>query len=136
MSLVGLLALAGCSTNSVSKPTTERPSAVITYAQSCQGIAPEVRPKTLILACGDGGFQAIYLHWTDWGTDRADGAGTITVNLCVPSCANGNFKDFPATVTLKTPHQFQGIEIFTEMYVTYTNSTPYGKRVETYRIGP
>jgi hypothetical protein len=50
-----------------------------------------VRPRSIILACGDGNFYATGLSWSSWGDHVADGAGVGHENDCSPNCAAGHF---------------------------------------------
>ena len=46
-----------------------------------------LEPKTLVLACADGGSVAESLVWTKWDSTTARAKGVYTWNLCVPYCA-------------------------------------------------
>ncbi len=72
----------------------------------CQGGPAEVKPRTLLYACGDASTVAIKLHWTNWGARRAHATGYLAVNDCTPNCATGHFHDFEAALTLTRLHTF------------------------------
>jgi hypothetical protein len=59
----------------------------------------EVRPKE-ITTSGDGSGYVEDLVWSGWGTSRATATGTEKLNNCEPSCAEGKYTSYPATVTL------------------------------------
>ena len=59
-----------------------------------------VRPKSLLLACGDGGVTALRLVWQGWGHATSTGRGIISYVVCNPDCANGTERQAPATVTV------------------------------------
>lgn len=74
-------------------------------AQSAEATLPSkcfdqvVMPSSVVLACGDGGFIAEDLVWTDWGTARATASGTASVKTCDPNCAQGGREQYPVTLT-------------------------------------
>ncbi len=65
---------------------------------SCAGTM-KTEPGT-ILTSGDGSTYAQGLTWSGWGTATSVGSGTMEVNNCTPTCAQGTFTGYPATVTL------------------------------------
>jgi hypothetical protein len=78
----------------------------------------QVRPGSIILACGDGNFRLERMRWTAWGTAIARGTGLAELNDCTPNCAAGRFRAYPARVTLARPGpcagdgaQFRAIEL-------------------------
>jgi hypothetical protein len=50
-----------------------------------------VRPRSILIACGDGNFYATGLTWTRWDARRAEGTGVGHLNDCKPYCAAGHF---------------------------------------------
>ncbi|MDQ6745896.1 MAG: hypothetical protein M3Z27_07795 [Actinomycetota bacterium] len=66
------------------------------------------KPRTLIIACGDGGILLEQLRWSRWTRTRASGSGLEAVNDCSPDCARGHFHRTPATVTLSRPISCRG----------------------------
>jgi hypothetical protein len=72
-----------------------------------------VRPKSIILACGDGNIGLVHLHWTSWGHASAAATGVDTWNTCVPDCAASKTWDStPATVSLSHPVPEPGGSLF------------------------
>jgi hypothetical protein len=69
----------------------------VTLPSSCTDQV--VAPARVILTCGDAGLIAESLVWTGWGADAATATGTASVNLCEPSCAEGERKEFPVALT-------------------------------------
>jgi hypothetical protein len=61
---------------------------------------PVMRPSSYTIACGDGNAYWTDVTWSGWGTRRAIGTGIISINQCVPDCADGTFESDPLTVTL------------------------------------
>jgi len=57
------------------------------------------RPQQIEVT-GDGSEVVTRLSWTGWGGPRATATGTLQVNDCQPSCANGKLTGHRATVTV------------------------------------
>lgn len=62
----------------------------------------KVRP-TVITASGDGSLYVTAITWRGWGTGDAAGTGTAHADNCKPNCAQGTFREDPATITLTGP---------------------------------
>jgi hypothetical protein len=62
---------------------------------------PKVRPDRIVISCADEGIFVDSITWISWGNRTAAGQGTLNVNTCRPNCAEGNFKQYPANLTLK-----------------------------------
>jgi hypothetical protein len=63
-----------------------------------------VRPKSIIIACGDGNTLLKDLKWASWGQTAAAATGVDTWNKCVPDCASSKtWESIPVTVTLTHP---------------------------------
>jgi hypothetical protein len=58
----------------------------------------QVKPGSLTLACADGNNYLAHLSWSSWTSSSASGTGTQEVNDCVPYCAAGKFRGYPADV--------------------------------------
>ena len=69
------------------------PAAPVIALPNCQG-KPEVRPATVLFACGDGNFSAEKLHWASWGGPKAVANGVAQSNDCTPNCAAGKFHSY------------------------------------------
>lgn len=61
---------------------------------------PEVRPTSVIFACGDGGVYADGVRWSDWGKAFATATATMHANDCTPNCAEGHFHTYAATLAV------------------------------------
>ncbi len=59
----------------------------------------QVRPGSFTLACADGNSSLTHLSWSSWTASSATGTGTQVINDCVPYCAAGKFRSYPARVT-------------------------------------
>jgi hypothetical protein len=98
MRRVRLLALA-CITGAVLGAAGADAAQATTYLPGrCYDLI--VKPKRVILACGDGGLFLSAMHWTEWGKPRAHGNGRMLANDCDPSCVDGTFIGYPVRVTL------------------------------------
>lgn len=83
------------------------------------GSAPEVRPSTILLACGDGNAFLEHLTWSSWTATGASGVGVFTHNTCTPDCAHGQFVSLPpAPVRLSNPIETSAGKEFST--ITYT----------------
>ena len=60
----------------------------------------QVRPASIMLACGDGNYWAGALKWKGWGTATATAGAQVHYNDCTPYCAAGHFHVIPGTATL------------------------------------
>lgn len=59
----------------------------------------QVAPVSVMITCGDGGFIAEQLAWTNWGAEQATTTGVASVNDCDPSCVDGQRHDYPVVLT-------------------------------------
>jgi hypothetical protein len=95
------------------------------------------KPRSVVVTCGDGGFQVVKLKWSAWGKTSASGTGTAKVNNCKPSCAGGKFESFPVTLTLgkpKTCTAFGSKREFARLTYSFPGKHPAGaKRTGTLR---
>jgi hypothetical protein len=90
-------------------------AAVVTWS-GCEH-RPRIRPKAIVVACGDGNFFVDHIRWSRWRSTSAVGTGTGHLNDCTPNCAAGHFHTFPVTVRLSRVvecvpgrHEFARIE--------------------------
>jgi hypothetical protein len=86
-------------------------SGALTAANSVWGATPTiglpdclgqltVKPRSVVLACGDGNFRLQSLQWTGWGETFAAARGIAVANDCTPNCAAGHFHSFPVLATV------------------------------------
>ncbi len=80
------------------------PSRQAAFLQRCaadqSGRSDAVRPKSYLLACGDGAAWLDDMEWSDWGTPTAYATGVEMQDNCKPDCADGTPIRYPAEVTL------------------------------------
>ncbi len=90
------------------------------YSFGCAGEAPPtLDPASVPVACADGSAVLTHLVWSSWTESEASGRGTLELNNCTPSCADGTFSPYAATVTLSDPmtSRTQG-EVFAMLVVS------------------
>jgi hypothetical protein len=66
------------------------------------------------------------LHWTSWSS-TAYGQGSLRVNNCTPSCAQGKFINYPVLTVLWRPKprpRHAGQEYFTRLTWIFTGKRP------------
>lgn len=88
----------------------------------------------IILACADGNAYAQHLRWSSWTATRATGSGDIEQNDCVPDCAGGQFKTYPATVTLGQVISTPAGPRFSLLTAVFTGVGPNGQKTATYSL--
>jgi hypothetical protein len=86
-------------------------------AEACTAAELRERPRTMVVT-GDGSGYMTRISWASWGGAEATGAGTYEGDTCVPSCAQGTFKGYPATLTLSGPSHFRaGRQMYTRVTI-------------------
>ncbi len=104
-----------------------------TVLASCLG-APQVRPDTIVLACGDGNESVSGIKWTGWGSTFAAGHGTISIDDCTPNCAAGHDHSYPVVVLLTgretcTP---SGKTVYAKVTIAFLDSKPHTTVSQTF----
>ena len=79
-------------------PPASPPGPVVLVAGSYDGTRPSV-----IQFSGDDGDVVTGIQWSSWGRQRATGRGTVGLDDCTPSCAEGTTRYVAATITLSAP---------------------------------
>lgn len=87
----------------------------------------QVRPVSIIVACGDGGFYFSKLRWSTWGTRHAFATGLANANDCSPTCVAGHFHTYPAAVKLGVVKKCGRRAEFTLLSWTFTGARPTGQ---------
>jgi hypothetical protein len=103
--------------------------AQVTGFRGCNPAAhqPQVRPRSILLRCGDGNFYVAHLRWSSWRPWRAVAAGTAYHNDCKPTCAAGHFRTYAATIVLTQPHTCaDGVRQFALARWTFVAAKPVG----------
>ncbi len=71
-------------------------------------------------------------HWAQWSAASAATRGTLWVDNCRPDCASGDFRTYPAQVSLSRVADRKGVRFFSRMRLRYQHDGP---RVYRYRWG-
>lgn len=97
-----------------------------TFVKEC--LTDEVRqaPRTFTTACADGSTRLKALRWRHWGDARATAAGTMDVNTCRPSCADGRLRSYPVRVVVTRLQRGEAAQFYRSMTVTFTRTVPAG----------
>jgi hypothetical protein len=97
------------------------------------GGKPAYKPKSVIIACGDGAFRIVKLNWSTWTRKTAVGHGIAKVNTCEPNCAQGKFKSYDVKLTAHKPVTCgTGDREFLRLTYHFPNKKPAGaRRTET-----
>lgn len=156
-------AAAASPTSSPSSPD-DSPSAAPGGSSSSSGTSPEsvpgvidcgkslsqleVRPTSLLLACGDGTAGLQNLTWSHWGRNittsspgqttptpsaTAIGVGEFFLNDCKPNCAQGHDQTYPVQVTLLVVYSSpQGGTYFGQASLKWQGNRPPAGTKTTY----
>lgn len=136
------VAAAPATATSAAPATGSRPAASGKPAVAIEdcGIGPALtRPSALELACADNGMWAKNLNWSAWSATSATATGTLTWEVCIPSCVQSTKWDSTtARITLIDPVTEPGGKVlFTGLKMHVTGSTPPGfMRDVTFNMGP
>lgn len=98
LAAVGLAVAVTSSASARTAPRTTPSTKVV----PCLG-APQVRPASYVIACGDGNWFVTSIHWVRWSASVAIGRATVHLNDCTPYCAAGTFHTTPGVVVLSDP---------------------------------
>jgi hypothetical protein len=93
----------------------------------CPGQPAQIKPRTFIVTCADGGIQFDKLSWTSWTPSVASAAGTLEENDCTPTCVAGHFHAYPALLILwgsKPVPNHPGERCYTMMTSILTGARP------------
>jgi hypothetical protein len=95
-----------------------RPKRWILFPSRCErGL--QRRPRSVIVACGDGNLQLKRMRWRGWNRLRVRGRGLAWLNDCIPFCAEGTFHYVRARVTLRRPRRCANVERYVYTRLTY-----------------
>jgi len=125
---VTMLAVAGivaCSTSHSAQAA--RVTVCVTPVVTCTD-EMQTEPAT-ITTSADGAVYIKALTWSNWGSATAVGSGTLERDNCQPSCAQGTYSPYPATVTLSGLTPYGNGEM---AYAVMTISAPANGYHETF----
>ncbi len=86
---------------------------------------PQVRPASVVLACGDGNFGVRKLHWSGWGKPTARANGIAYANDCKPFCAAGHFHTYRAVLVASGRRVCHGVPVYARVRVSFPGRAPY-----------
>ena len=82
---------------------------------------PAVHPS-LIPITEDGSSVMEDLHWTGSGSDGTHTVGVSSSSTCQPNCATGHRLNSPVRITLSSPGQVLGYEVYRCFLLTFPSS--------------
>jgi hypothetical protein len=99
-----------------------RPNRWILFPSKCE-TGLQRRPRSVIVACGDGNLQLKRMRWRGWNHLRTRGRGLAWINDCIPFCAAGTFHYVRARVTLSKPRLCPDAEryVYTRLKYRYVD---------------
>jgi hypothetical protein len=100
-----------------------RPKRLVLFPPACQAHYRGLRqrPRSVLVACGDGNLQLRSMRWRGWNSGKARGRGQALLNDCRPYCAAGRFHRLPVRVRLTRPQYCSGLGryIYTRLSYRY-----------------
>jgi hypothetical protein len=104
-----------------------------TVLADCLG-KPQVKPDTIVLACGDGNQSVSGIKWAGWGSTFAAGRGTISINDCTPNCAAGHDHFYPVVVlvTGRESCMPSGKVAYAKVTIAFLDSKPHTTVSQTF----
>lgn len=85
------------------------------------------RPKTYLLACGDGSVGLIHVKWKAFGGQTARGTGTLVVNRCEPNCAAGKVIRTSVSVVASAPRTIASHRSYSKLSLTRKGGKSAGR---------
>ncbi len=113
----------------VSAPLALGATSVPRFA-GCVGTSQQMRPHSIVFACGDGNFWISNLRWSAWTSASATAIGIGHQNDCKPYCAAGHFHAYPdVSVRLARPESCtRGRYLFTRVTVRFAGEKLPGEK--------
>lgn len=116
-------------------PAAQSARAAVTYLAECLDDELVQRPRSFTLSCGDGNQSLDSLRWSNWGADRATASGSMVLNTCEPSCANGTMRRYPVRVVASRLVEGEASATYRTLVVTVVGPLPAGQpRVESFPL--
>jgi hypothetical protein len=100
------VAVSPTATAPVSLPTIQAATDTFIAAGQILSGTPLYKPACGGTGCQLSGDSTVYLSgmtWSSWTTSTAVGTGTVKLDSCTPSCANGKVYPVPTVVTFSQP---------------------------------
>jgi len=96
------------------------------------------KPKTIAISCADGGISINNIRWSTWTMNGAKGRGTLVVNSCIytggPACVAVKTDSYPATITLGGLASGPGVDVFSQVDLSFAKGGPAGLAAGSYTI--
>jgi N-acetylmuramoyl-L-alanine amidase len=105
------------------------------FAQGADGSDLAYRAKVLQIS-GDGAILIKPAKWASWTSKVAKGHGTLRVDNCSPSCAQGHYSRSKVQITLYRARKKCGKWFFTRLTLVHTAKHYSGKRRSTQLVAP
>jgi hypothetical protein len=112
----------GAATPAPSESATAQAAKPVVFLCSNQSVA---EPGTYVLTCADDGSLLVHLSWESWTAEQGTATGINKLNDCTPNCAEGKFRDYPASITFWRPVPLvgrPGETYFSRITVRYTTA--------------
>jgi hypothetical protein len=84
-----------------SQEPTIKATDVLTW--DCESLV--YQPESITVTCADGGELIHSIVWATWTSKSASGSGIYSINLCNPSCAEGQRLEEPVEIALDNAEQ-------------------------------
>lgn len=91
------------------------------------------KPKTIVVACGDGNTVVKDFNYRSWTRDRATGTATLWFNRCEPDCARGQWGHVRMVFRLDHPVRVGTQLRFSRLVTAYPHRTG-SHRVQIYQL--
>jgi len=114
-------------------PSSVPRSSVQVYVD-CEHTA--VRPKEILVACGDGSYVLTKVSYTAWSESIARGSATAIANDFTPDRATGKDHAYAVAFTLDKPIRTADGLLFSRASVRYLGANPYGNATDTFPLAP
>lgn len=92
------------------------------------------KPRSILIACGDGNARVKRLHWSVWTDRKAHGSGVWQQNNCKPDCADGHFINYPVRLRLSQVIVRNHTRIFGRVVALFPGSAPPYPAYKTHRV--
>ena len=109
-----VLGIAAAAIAPATATTTSRVPVYYEFPVSSGGWDGVVRPHVMMFS-EDGTLYARHVHWRHWTRTSAYSTGQLRSKLCIPSCAQGHYRDYAASFTLWRSRDHRGQPYYSRM---------------------
>lgn len=128
--LIGVLLCAGLAAGVAGASTRK----IFVANKACTGHT--YKPRTIVIACGDGSFYASHLRYRSYGGSTARARGKLVANDCKPSCVAGKFHAYPGRIKLSHVATCNGRRYYERISWTFTGRHDGQRRTGSASIKP